>query len=96
MKEKVTALYRITLLAALALTPALSYAQAASEQNANRLVVHLSHPSQPARVTLQMLAGSISVEGYTGRRGRTHRRRRRASGSARHEAAQPPRRCERG
>jgi hypothetical protein len=66
MKEKVTALYRITLLAALALTPGLSYAQTANEQNPNRLVVRLSHPSQPSRVTLQMLAGSISVEGYSG------------------------------
>src|SRR4029077_1945560 len=30
------------------------------------MVVRLSHPSQPARITLQMLGGNVNVQGYNG------------------------------
>jgi len=68
MKMRITKLYRLTLVLSLAVVPALIRAQTTREQSAdpNRVVVRLSHPSQPARIRLQMLAGSIHVQGYNG------------------------------
>jgi hypothetical protein len=45
-----------------------AYAQTNSEQSANpnRIVVPLSHPSQPAQIKFQGLSGNISVRGYAG------------------------------
>jgi hypothetical protein len=68
MKSRITKLSRLTLMLPLAFVPALVCAQTNSEQgaNPNRVVVRLSHPSQPARIRLQMLAGDINVQGYNG------------------------------
>jgi hypothetical protein len=68
MKTQITQFYRLTRILSLALVPSLACAQTTSEQSANpnRMVVRLSHPSQPARIRLQMLAGNIVVQGYSG------------------------------
>jgi hypothetical protein len=68
MKTQITKFYCLTLMLLLVLFPALACAQTASQQsgNPNRMVVPLSHPSQPARIELQMLGGNITVQGYGG------------------------------
>src|ERR1700704_2310317 len=68
MKTQITQFYRLTLMLSLGLVPSLACAQTTSEQSAdpNRVVVRLSHPSQPARIRLQMLVGHIRVQGYNG------------------------------
>jgi DUF4097 and DUF4098 domain-containing protein YvlB len=68
MKTRIAKLYRLALMLLLALVPAVVCAQTSGEQsvNPNRMVVRLSHPSQPAQVRLQTLAGNITVQGYNG------------------------------
>ena len=68
MKAQITKLYGLALTVSLALVPAVICAQTTSDQSANpnRMVVRLSHPSQPARITLQMLGGNVNVQGYNG------------------------------
>jgi hypothetical protein len=60
--------YRLIVLLLLTLVPVLVCAQTRSGQAAisKRMVVPLSHASQPAQVNLNWLSGSVSVHGYTG------------------------------
>jgi hypothetical protein len=68
METQITKLYWMTLMLSLALVPTVVCAQTPSEPSADpdRMVVRLSHPSQPARITLQLLAGDVSVQAYSG------------------------------
>jgi Putative adhesin len=68
MKTKIMKLCRLTVLFSLTLIAAPVRAQAGGDQaaNPNRMVVPLSHPSQPAQVNLTSISGDISVHGYTG------------------------------
>ena len=68
MKTRIIKVYWLTLMLSLAVVPVLVRGQTTSEQSAdhNRVVVRLSHPSQPARIRLQMLVGHIRVQGYNG------------------------------
>ena len=68
MNTQITKLCRLALVLLLALVPALVRAQTTSQQSANpnRMIVRLSHPSQPGRIRLQMLGGNITVRGYSG------------------------------
>ena len=52
----------------MAFIPTLVCAQTTTDQNANpnRMVVRLSHPSQPARIRMQMLNSNVNVRGYSG------------------------------
>jgi hypothetical protein len=68
MRTKITKWCRLTMLLSLMLMAALVCAQTNGDQAANptRMVVPLSHPSQPAQVHLNSLTGNISVHGYAG------------------------------
>ena len=65
MKTTIMKLCRLTALLSLTLITALASAQAGNDQaaNPNRMVVPLSHPSQPARIKLHRSSGNISVHG---------------------------------
>ena len=68
MKTKIMKLCRLSLLLSLTLIAAPVRAQAGGDQaaNPNRMVVPLSHPSQPAQVNLTSISGDITVHGYAG------------------------------
>jgi hypothetical protein len=68
MKSQFRNWFPLTLLLAATLVPAVGGAQATAGQpaNPNRIVVQLSHPTQPAKINLRLLTGDINVRGYSG------------------------------